>query len=658
MKNLSLGLKISSGFALLILITGSLGIMSIWHMNKVQIQSTMLAQEYIPEVDVAVELRGAVNRLMFEMRGYGLTEDKKYYTAALKELTSVEKALEKASHLEANSPNLKMLKGQIQKATKEVNGYKTLIQATVSINDRLTENKTLLNSSATQYIITCNEFLAVQNKLLQTEIGNHQALPAQDLLERQSKISMVTQLITLMEEARISVLKSQAFHDHKLLEDAIKNFSIVAKLLEQFKAITHTAQNIEKIDNIKTAADSYKKIMVEFLENGLALQDLGTKRELASQKIVETSKITANSGMDTTTRIAREAVTSLSSASTIMIIGLIAALVVGVLVAFFITRSITAPIKFIIAGLNEGSEQVASASIQVSSSSQSMAEGASEQAASIEQTSSSMEEMASMTKRNTENANQADSLMSEANQVVNTANESMAKLTKSMEDISTTSEETFQVIKTIDEIAFQTNLLALNAAVEAARAGEAGAGFAVVADEVRNLAMRAAAAAKNTAELIQGTVKKIQSGSALVSTTNEAFNKVAGSSAKVGALVSEISQASVEQSSGIEQVNKAISEMDKVVQQNAANAEESASASEEMAAQAEQVRDYVDELVVLVTGKKDKNNSLRYHHKTKPIFVTPQSLTTGNRKTLVHNQKEIRPDQIIPFDDDVRLENF
>jgi methyl-accepting chemotaxis protein len=287
----------------------------------------------------------------------------------------------------------------------------------------------------------------------------------------------------------------------------------------------------------------------------------------------------------------------------------IAGVVLAMALGFFIARGISRTLTRISSGMSEGADQVASASGQVSSAGQSMAEGASQQAASIEETSSSMEEMSSMTKRNAENALNADSLMKDANQVVQTANASMGQLTRSMQEISKASEETSKIIKTIDEIAFQTNLLALNAAVEAARAGEAGAGFAVVADEVRNLAIRAATAAKDTARLIEGTVKKVSDGSVLVAFTNEAFMKVAESAGKVGALVAEIAQASTEQSKGIEQVNLAITEMDQVVQQNAANAEESASAAEEMSAQAEQLKEYVDELVVMVTGQKNKAGS-------------------------------------------------
>jgi methyl-accepting chemotaxis protein len=329
-----------------------------------------------------------------------------------------------------------------------------------------------------------------------------------------------------------------------------------------------------------------------------------------------------------------------------VMIGVIS-LMVLILVVYFIARSIADPMSRIIEGLSEGAGQVSAAAGEVSASSQSLAEGASEQAASAEETSSSLEEMSAMTRQNADNAQQADALMKEATRVVGRTNDSMAELINSMNDISKASEETSKIIKTIDEIAFQTNLLALNAAVEAARAGEAGAGFAVVADEVRNLALRAATAAKNTADLIEGTLKKVKGGFELVTRTGEAFRVVATSSAKVGELVGEIAVASQEQAEGIGQVNKAVAEMDKVIQQNAANAEESASASEELSAQAAQMKGYVAELVALVGGKGSGKGRV----KTKKA-PAGRKQAVSRRALVVHQKNTVTPRQVIPLAED------
>jgi hypothetical protein len=289
----------------------------------------------------------------------------------------------------------------------------------------------------------------------------------------------------------------------------------------------------------------------------------------------------------------------------VQLLGLVylACILVIVPCAFVFSGSLTKPLMKIIGTLEKTSRKVSSASAQVSSSSTELAEGASQQAAALEETSSSIEEMSSITQNNADSASLADNLTNEANRIVKKANDSMKLLTTSMGEISKASEETSKIVKTIDEIAFQTNLLALNAAVEAARAGMAGAGFAVVADEVRNLAMRAAEAARNTAQLIEGTVKKVKGGTALVVETAEAFDEVSGSSQKIGELTGEISSASKEQSEGIKQINKAVSEMDMVIQRNAASAEESASAAQELSAEAAAMKKVVNDLTTMVGGR-------------------------------------------------------
>jgi methyl-accepting chemotaxis protein len=286
----------------------------------------------------------------------------------------------------------------------------------------------------------------------------------------------------------------------------------------------------------------------------------------------------------------------------VMVAGALAALVVSVGLSFLVTKSIVGPITRIITGLSETAQEVDGASAQLASASNTLAEGATENAASLEESSAALEELRSMTSRNADNAGEANTLMTEATGAMGRAEQSMTKVIKAMEEISNSGHEIRKIIKTIDEIAFQTNLLALNAAVEAARAGEAGAGFGVVADEVRNLANRSAAAAKNTADLIAGTISNINSGSEMVNATAENFKTVEGQAAKVATLLGEVTEASKEQSQGIGQITSAVSEMDKVTQSNAASAEESASAAGQLSREAASLLTAVEEMTSLVHG--------------------------------------------------------
>jgi len=237
--------------------------------------------------------------------------------------------------------------------------------------------------------------------------------------------------------------------------------------------------------------------------------------------------------------------------------------------------------------------QIASGSDQVSSTSQSLSQGATEQAASIEQISSSMTEIASQTKTNADNANEASRLAALAKNDAEIGNEQMQGMLQAMNDISDSGRNISKIIKVIDEIAFQTNLLALNAAVEAARAGQHGKGFAVVAEEVRNLAARSAKAARETSELIEGSVLTTERGKEMADLTSVSLHKIVGGVSKVTDIIAEISHASNDQAHGISQTNEGLAQVDQVIQANTAAAEEGAAAAEQLHSQADQMRHLV-----------------------------------------------------------------
>lgn len=265
-------------------------------------------------------------------------------------------------------------------------------------------------------------------------------------------------------------------------------------------------------------------------------------------------------------------------------------------------QSINSTIYSINEVLNQVSDTVQNVLVssgQVEQASQTLNESASEQAASIEQMSSSMMEIGSQTKQNADNANNANSLADNSLHASERGYNEMQQLMTAMTDINESSKNIAKIIKVIDEIAFQTNLLALNAAVEAARAGVHGQGFAVVAEEVRNLAARSAEAAKETAELIEGSIKKVEVGSNLSQKTADVLKEIKEQAQRVAGLIREIAIASNEQAEGIAQVEIGFSQIDKITQRNNAGAEQSAEAAEELAVQAKQLSDMLEKFALL-----------------------------------------------------------
>ncbi|RJQ78255.1 MAG: hypothetical protein C4519_12260 [Desulfobacteraceae bacterium] len=381
----------------------------------------------------------------------------------------------------------------------------------------------------------------------------------------------------------------------RLADNAGKDLDIVSVVfLSKENQVIAENRDTQESGEVLRHEISFADASVGFVEVGLSFAAVQKNIEEVSSRIEEQVK--------TTNEEIKAATMQLGAIGLLM--GVFFLLALCATVYWCLSRLVIKPVGRIIEGLNESAAQVGGASVELSDAAQQLAKSASEGASSLEETSASLEEVSTMVRRNADNAAECDSLMLDVNTVMDKVNKSLAAQTAAMTEISKASEQTSKIIKTIDEIAFQTNLLALNAAVEAARAGEAGAGFAVVAEEVRNLAMRAAEAARNTASLLDGTVKQVKNGEGLAVQANEDFTEVIGAATRVGTLVREIAAASKEQTQGLEQVNIAVTQISEVTQQTASNSQEAASASEELNAQAESMKGYMQDLVLLIGGNK------------------------------------------------------
>jgi len=602
MKHMTLAVKLATGFGSILAIALLLGGMALYNMSSVKTTAELIHHENIPEVAVANNVERASLETIINMRAYSYTEDTQHLVLGRKSLEEVKKHLAEAKRQGANSPRLAKLKEAAEKAETTALEYEGLANETVTLTEALEKERKDAEEAGAKYMKTCYDWLAMQNKKLDAAIKGG-AKP--DAIEKIVKNEAVANdIVDLGNWIITGTWKSQFRRDPKLFEETAKKFEQVNVKLEELKKLQPDAEEAKLIGACAAAGGSYKGNMDRFLEKWLKREEVSKKRLVCADQVVDLARATAELGMSETSSATSRASDSLASASTILMVGLVLALLLGATISFVLTRTITKPIVGLANTLSAGADQTSSAARQVSSASQSLAEGASEQAASLEETSSSLEEMSSMTKRNTENAVKVNELARQTRAAADTGAADMQEMSTAMSEIKSSGDDIAKIIKTIDEIAFQTNILALNAAVEAARAGEAGMGFAVVAEEVRNLAQRAAQSAKETSTKIENAVSNTARGVQISEKVSKSLQEILTKARQVDELAAEVASASKEQSQGIDQVNTAVTQMDKVTQSNAASAEESASAAEELNAQAESLKEAVAGLLRLVGGQQ------------------------------------------------------
>jgi len=289
----------------------------------------------------------------------------------------------------------------------------------------------------------------------------------------------------------------------------------------------------------------------------------------------------------------------------------------------------------IVGQVRTGTDTIATASGQIASGNLDLSSRTEQQASSLEETASSMEELTSTVKQNAANAQQANELAESASDVALKGGAVVTQVIHTMGSIDESAKKIVEIIGVIDGIAFQTNILALNAAVEAARAGEQGRGFAVVASEVRNLAHRSAAAAKEIKTLISNSVEQVDAGSKLVNQAGATMDEVVASVKRVTEIISEITIAGREQTSGIEQINQAITQMDTVTQQNAALVEEAAAA-------ASSLQDQAGTLAHLVSTFKINMAHVTQGTSVKANTVQVRAMATAPRLTVKSKPSQVK----------------
>ncbi|WP_028212276.1 methyl-accepting chemotaxis protein [Paraburkholderia mimosarum] len=437
---------------------------------------------------------------------------------------------------------------------------------------------------------------------------------------RDRRAQMISQFGTLYD----SYSKLVSTGDERRLSDSIG--TAWSQYLEEDKkidalAMTADGGSIDARAAVSTASAKSFQALIDLINQDVTLNHNGSTAEVAAAKTAYQSAFAWTVGL------------------------IVVAIGFGAAIALFITRSITGPIARavevaetvargdltarievhgsdeasqllgalrhmnerlvdLVGRVRSGSEGIATASAQIAAGNTDLSQRTEEQAASLEETAASMEELTATVKQNADNATQGNTLAAQASQTATRGGEVVGRVVDTMREIASSSEQVSQIISVIEGIAFQTNILALNAAVEAARAGEQGRGFAVVAGEVRTLAQRSATAAREIKELIIVSVDRVNNGTALVDDAGRTMGEIVQSVKRVADLMNEISAASGEQRTGIEQVNQAVTQMDEVTQQNAALVEEASAAAQSMSSQAAALRELVSVFNIGSAGRQ------------------------------------------------------